>query len=538
MNQIKNVLIVAGGKNTRFKEMSIFPKVLLPMIQWPSILTYDVHKFTEQGTKVHLVINESYYEMVKDYVENNKIDVEIILSSNCNGSSNTLKSVKDKLPKEDTLVIWSDLVLSFDGIDKIFEDIVKTTEDYIVFTKDGKYRCRFTERGLVNVENTNDGNVPGIYYYKSIPPFAYDEENFPNLDLVEYLDAIPSIYSQTKQVGTIPYVGNITEFRDLTTYLKYYYDRPEFDQKKTRFFNSITLNEDMDGYKTIIKKCIDPSFNHLIDKEIDWYSKVANLNLTCIPKIRKTSKEEHMIEMEYLEDYYPVHIFLREAKKEELKDFFNSYFNAIEELHSIECKDVPKEDVTQDCEVEFYSKVLIRCNAIKHMLVNYNALDLDLTLSEATNIIINSGIMDKNYPYGKYWFTHGDLNGSNAMYNPETKEIKFIDPRGYFGKTIMSGLKEYDYAKVLYCLTGYDDFNLEPYVFTSKEYSEPKMLVNLEDLPEKLNNPILKLMVGIIWVSLAQYIAQDIFKANIAYNHGMKMLHNALVEYNERGEQQ
>ena len=90
MNQIKNVLIVAGGKNTRFKEMSIFSKVLLPMVEWPSILSYDVYKFSEQGAKVHLVINESYYKMVKDYVENNKIDVELISSSNCNGLNKSL----------------------------------------------------------------------------------------------------------------------------------------------------------------------------------------------------------------------------------------------------------------------------------------------------------------------------------------------------------------------------------------------------------------------------------------------------------------
>ena len=34
-------------------------------------------------------------------------------------------------------------------------------------------------------------------------------------------------------------------------------------------------------------------------------------------------------------------------------------------------------------------------------------------------------------------------------------EIIFIDPRGYFGNTKLYGLKQYDFAKLLFGLSGY-----------------------------------------------------------------------------------
>ena len=54
-----NVVIVAGGENTRFKEMSIFPKVLLPTLDYPSILSYDCKLFEDH--QVYLIINDRYY---------------------------------------------------------------------------------------------------------------------------------------------------------------------------------------------------------------------------------------------------------------------------------------------------------------------------------------------------------------------------------------------------------------------------------------------------------------------------------------------
>jgi hypothetical protein len=43
------------------------------------------------------------------------------------------------------------------------------------------------------------------------------------------------------------------------------------------------------------------------------------------------------------------------------------------------------------------------------------------------------------------------------------------------------------------------------------------------------------IILGIIWIALAQYIGQDIMKANLAYEHGMKILEEELENSENQG---
>ena len=69
INNLQNIVIVAGGENTRFKEMSIFPKVLLPTLDYPSILSYNCDLFKDYN--IYLIINSRYYKMTEQYINKN-----------------------------------------------------------------------------------------------------------------------------------------------------------------------------------------------------------------------------------------------------------------------------------------------------------------------------------------------------------------------------------------------------------------------------------------------------------------------------------
>jgi hypothetical protein len=197
-----------------------------------------------------------------------------------------------------------------------------------------------------------------------------------------------------------------------------------------------------------------------------------------------------------------------------------SYTKAIEDLHGLYIKTIDPQDAIQDYTIEFYDKVIKRCNSIKHIIYNYDEEKLKVILEKAFSEIIKlSGNIND------YCFAHGDLNGSNVMYNKEKDDIKFIDPRGYFGKSQLVGPSAYDYAKVMYCLSGYDDFNNRRYIFTKDWYERP---YKLRDYEFKDNNKLYLIMVGIIWIALSEYISQDVFKANIAYRHGINILKEQL----------
>lgn len=529
MNEVKNVVIVAGGKNTRFKEMSIFPKILLPLHGKPSILSYDIDLFSKFDLKTYLVINKDYENMVRDYVKNNNINVEIIVSTNQDGSANTLKEVKNKLPKSDTLLVWSDLILAESGLEILLYNIKERTADNLIVTRRGDYRLRVsTSNNILKVQDVKAdgvcGNIPGIFYYKKRLSFGYDENLFSNFDYVNYLDLLND---DKITLDVVTFHGGITEFRDLEIYKNYYTEYLNASSK-TRYFNSMSVNDD----ETVLtKRCINKEFDHLIEKEIEWYSIVKDKDLDCIPKIYKSDKENHSIEMEYLKDYIPIHQYLSSGfAKETYQEFFINYFNEVDKLHNSKIKEVSKLDIDQDCYKEFYDKVLERCDKISGMLIDYDREQLKELLDKANQIILKE-VLNQNLPFGIYHFTHGDLNGSNVLYNPKTKSFKFIDPRGYFGKTKMMGLKEYDYAKILYCLSGYDHFNNEPYIFTKSYYETPTKIIDGTNIPKELRKPVYFIMVSIIWISLAQYISQDIFKANIAYKFGLDSLYHYIHEY-------
>ena len=107
-----NVVIVAGGLGTRFGHLSVFPKILLPTPDASSILEEDIRRFSNYN--IYVIVNCKYYNMVANYVRVNKLPVELICSTNCNGSYNTIKSVYDKIPHNNVLFFWSDLILDED----------------------------------------------------------------------------------------------------------------------------------------------------------------------------------------------------------------------------------------------------------------------------------------------------------------------------------------------------------------------------------------------------------------------------------------
>ena len=127
-----NVIIVAGGLGTRFKDLSIFPKILLPTQKYNSLLEQDYNTFTNRiDNDLYLIINEKYYDMTVNYCCVNNIQVKIIKSSNTNGSYNTILSVYDQIPHENVLFVWSDLELQMP---------INAFEEDTIITYSGKYR--------------------------------------------------------------------------------------------------------------------------------------------------------------------------------------------------------------------------------------------------------------------------------------------------------------------------------------------------------------------------------------------------------------
>ena len=536
-NKIENVVIVAGGLNTRMEDLSVFPKVLFPMPNCSSILTYDTIAFKDK--KVYLVINEKYYDMVANYVERNNLKLDaIIKATNTDGSANTLKEISDKLPEKDTLLVWSDLIIEHFGM---LESLLETTEkDHVILTQAGLYRFKtYLSGDKVCIEAIDPpkpdavfavcGDVPGIYFYKKKPVFEKISKDSHNYDYLEFI-----IDNYAYDIERCPVGSNLIEFRDKQKF-KEYYTKDSGDSEIARFFNSLEINKDK---KTLTKTCKNPEYTHLMEKEHKWYKKVKEVGFAGVPEVysfgttlTSDDKKEVQMTMEYLDGYVTASEFAKSHSQEEIKAMVEKIIARAEELHATT---LPVEfvDVQEDYEEEYVNKVLRRCDSIKHMLINYDRDKLERLLTKACDVLYHDKCKIGVMPNTTYTLIHGDLNGSNVMYNPDTGDVKFIDPRGYFGKTLMFGPDEYDFSKILYFISGYDSFNKGRAIYNDWKFEQ---VLETWNIPNKLMWWNYWIILGIIWIALAQYIGQDVMKANLAYEHGMEILEEELENSENQG---
>lgn len=541
-----NLVIVAGGKQTRFKDLSIFPKVLLPSATNCSILKelVDKTKNLEVSLKRWIVINKQYSEQVKTYIKVNGLqdDIEIIESTNTNGSFNTLNEIKASLPNENVLFIWSDL--SLDDFSKVLKRCEECSGDGILFTKTGQYRYGASgyalddprKRLLSNIycSPSSEGNIPGLYFLKDLSLF--EKVDFKSHEIKDLVDAIAINHGDKFEICDLQDIETeLIEYRDLGVYKKYIKDNFKEDRLQTRFFNSLVV--DPTG-KTMTKRAIDPGYVHLVKKEIDWYTKyegmVGKEGKLVTPHVY--SFNEDSFTMDYLATYKPLHSVLDNLERNsdimKIKKLYQNVFGAVDDVAGASSLEVSFETFKADLRKEVVTKVIDRCEKIKAFLVNYTRKDLDDILEEAFSNLVNFASNTSDYDVERqtfrYWFCHGDLNGSNILVDEETLDVKFVDPRGYFGETKLYGWKPYEHAKLLYCLYGYDDFNTKPQIYgedwpklrSSLEYSGFKD----EGFARGSSYRSYQMLVGVIYVALAGYISQDIMKANIAYDYGMRIL--------------
>ena len=499
-----NVVIVAGGNGTRFKDLSVFPKILLPLKDSDSILSHDVKLFG----KINLIINSRYHDMVKNYIETNNLrdKVKLFKTDNSNGSYNSILDCKSRyldFPFQDVLFVWSDLI-----IDKKPE-----VNENTIFTCSGHYRYSYDGEKIESCPNY-DGNVPGIYYIKDLDDiFKFRLDEFDDFDLIDAIitngqkfeNGIASIYM---------------EMRDYQTYCDYAGSDVDCNLK-TRFFNQLSI---LNG--KLEKQAIDPKYYDIIEKEFKWYEYGYN-NIDgfwrIVPNIDLKSYKNHSFMMEYLDKYVPLHKCLKEniKSKEEAQELYSRIKSTLDILNSNKIE-VSRDQFEEDLKKEVIDKVFARCENIKHMLVEYDDFEMVTLLEEAYDYLMS---LEKNSTI-YYAFTHGDINGSNMLVDPKTFDVKLIDPRGYFGNTKLYGWQPYEYAKLLYCLYGYDDFNNNLQIY---KRDWPKKLEWAEDI-DWLNKKEYKVLVGVIYVALAGYISQDIIKANIAYEYGMQLLRKELED--------
>ena len=133
---------------------------------------------------------------------------------------------------------------------------------------------------------------------------------------------------------------------------------------------------------------------------------------------------------------------------------------------------------------------------------------------------------------------HGDCTFSNLMFDTFDMRAVLIDPRGYFGKTKLYGDADYDWAKLYYSINGnYDLFNRKKFTLDIREKDvelaiKPNNWGDMSDyffdLLPNVKKEKIKMLHGIIWLSLTTYAWEDYDSICAAFYNGLIKLGDLL----------
>lgn len=216
-------------------------------------------------------------------------------------------------------------------------------------------------------------------------------------------------------------------------------------------FNDIIIHDN------IVKKTYkNPYGKWKINNEIRFYRFVEECQIPFkVPKL--LDWQDGVLTIEFVKDSSTLTNMITAYNSH---FYMNEIINHLKPLHAIIIP-VSSEVVKRDLQIEIEKKVLnrfsefdwntscilsIRCvNGRKIRNINVYC---DLIKSKFSNINITH-----------YNLIHGDVHLGNILCNCNTNDLVFIDPRGYFGETELFGMREYDFAKLLFGLSGYSYFD-------------------------------------------------------------------------------
>ena len=236
--------------------------------------------------------------------------------------------------------------------------------------------------------------------------------------------------------------------------------------------------------------------------------------------------------MEYLENYEELYKIFYKIDKSKQLNILTKIFTILNTIHKKSEYNINQIIYTRDLMIETKDKLITRFKEIEHIINEYRHIkyvnNIKIKTFDEILSIIEVNVLEyikskSNYTYS---LIHGDCQFSNILIH-KNNDIKFIDPRGYFGNTMLFGIPEYDIAKVFFALSGYDHFDnqiieelniindninikLESYDFDS--------VYNLFPLYSK--NFIIILMIT-IWLGNAHIYKSNINKCITSYFIGL-----------------
>jgi tRNA A-37 threonylcarbamoyl transferase component Bud32 len=365
------------------------------------------------------------------------------------------------------------------------------------------------------------GNVVGIFFFERFENVTSPGVKEDVCDLFNGIyDRLDSHYVSLNDVG---------DWDKLLSFQK-----TSLSPFKTRFFNRISQV----GPDLLKKECIHVQGHSIMNTELKYYKAIRmlaeadDLPFPRVHEVDATSFTMDKVHGSPLRDH--------NLCNQQIIDIIRT----VSQLHKYEM-DVTADIFYRDLAIEFSSKIKRRHALISPLLSHFNkmvtSINLVPILYDAHFIIdkVYARILEKTQSMTTFTYNviHGDCQMSNTLLDEKSGKICLIDPRGYYGETFMYGWKYYDYSKILYSLSGFDEFNsCDNFSFTIDPSGN--ISLDIHSVMDKYKDVFLSLsidwevstlMVIVHWFGLSQYFSNNIHKAVAAYYYAMYLYHTLVV---------
>lgn len=508
------ICIVAAGLATRLQPLTNYiPKFLINIGKQTGFVEM-IRYWSEHSNDFTIIIHPKYEELTRAYFDMYFKDTDIKLTIKpCETALGTAHTIDTSLgmdyEDEDILFTWCDVIPSRPIDMSEVECKLGHGDGLGVFTvANGLNRYKYTNNTLIQA---NDGDVIGIYMV----------QNYKSKSMMNYVEGQDFADVLSK------YFINQIELDDIIDFG----DKPKlFEVLKTadegREFNRVQIFDTL-----VLKTPLNDQGKTLIGREVEWYKTAHGLTEARLPKVYPSLDGDELV-MERVRGESIFKIF-SDVTGNEQDIILDNIFENFRKLHEPKIT-VPNDQVQRDVKKEAYDKLLARYSEIEGVvkafgknITRVNGVDID---PDPRKIIHELYTRLSTYYQNtdQYSLIHGDLQMSNSMVCPKSLEVTFIDPRGYFGDTKCYGLEAYDYAKLLYSLSGYDLFNystsfhLDDISDTEIKFVIPKPSIKTAYGVNRFTE-VHRLWLAVCWIGLAQYIKNNPIKSIAAHYHGLAL---------------
>ncbi len=506
------IIVQTGGLGSRMGYLTkLKPKALIPVKGLPVLF----HLFKTFNGAEFIIISDYKFDVLDKYLTTFANGVNYILfRPKTKGDISGIKDVLSYIPDdEEFMIVWSDLI--FPAAFKI------PNKNHIsdgCMVGIGNFPCSWSldKNNKMQHVSVNNNGVAGCYIFKnkSVLVNIPDGGDFATYLKESDINITPFTMDGVMDIGTLEAYNKIESF-----------------ENKCRPYNNIKIKDNK-----VIKTANTNGAKSWLLLEADWYKKVSDYGFDAIPIIY----DKNPLTMSYIVGNSLFKCNLDNNQKNEV---LNKVLFQINRLHSFEAITSNSFDLYS----EYYHKTIMRLRQVQNALIFASQEFININSKKCINILNNQtlfreAILSTLMQVKNFNIIHGDSQFTNIMFS-KNKDVIFIDPRGYFGKTKLYGDARYDYAKLYYSIIGNFDnanirkfdldindnavtFNIESSGF---EFLKDNFLYSVKDFISKKE---LDLIHSLIWLSLSSHAFDDFDTMNLAFYKGTLLFTEWIEEYN------